>query len=88
MFYDSGIAVLRLIQKLAYLITILASRRDLTSRCLIFPAESIGNTTSTIPAFLDPDLKKEELLYGVSFASAASGYDDLTANLTVNDYSI
>ncbi|KAK1275843.1 GDSL esterase/lipase [Acorus gramineus] len=36
----------------------------------------------SIPAFLDPNLKPEELRHGVSFASAASGYDDLTANLT------
>lgn len=28
-------------------------------------------------------LNKEELLHGVSFASAATGYDDLTANFTV-----
>ncbi|KAK9267834.1 hypothetical protein L1049_010270 [Liquidambar formosana] len=28
-------------------------------------------------------MKKADLLYGVSFASAGSGYDDLTANLSV-----
>ncbi|KAF6155946.1 hypothetical protein GIB67_039277 [Kingdonia uniflora] len=46
-----------------------------------FIAEAIGYT-KIIPGFLDPHLKKENLLHGVSFASAASGYDDLTANLT------
>ncbi|KAK9267168.1 hypothetical protein L1049_009588 [Liquidambar formosana] len=46
-----------------------------------FIAESIGYTSS-IPGFLDPNVKKADLLYGVSFASAGSGYDDLTANLS------
>ncbi|KAL5710720.1 hypothetical protein ACHQM5_021250 [Ranunculus cassubicifolius] len=46
-----------------------------------FTAESLGIKT-VVPAFLDPKLKKEDLLTGVSFASSASGYDDLTANLT------
>ncbi|KAG9442748.1 hypothetical protein H6P81_018602 [Aristolochia fimbriata] len=32
-----------------------------------------------LPAYLDPQLKPEDLLTGVSFASAGSGYDDLTA---------
>ncbi|KAK6917649.1 GDSL lipase/esterase [Dillenia turbinata] len=35
-----------------------------------------------IPGFLDPTLKKEDLVHGASFASASSGYDDLTANLS------
>lgn len=47
------------------------------------PAEAIGYT-KVIPAFLDPNLKATDLLYGVSFASADSGYDDLTANLSVS----
>ncbi|XP_061978138.1 GDSL esterase/lipase At5g45950 [Populus nigra] len=46
-----------------------------------FIAEAIGYT-KVIPAFLDPNLKPTDLLHGVSFASAASGYDDLTANLS------
>lgn len=46
-----------------------------------FIAEGIGYT-KVIPAFLDPNIKPTELLHGVSFASAASGYDDLTANLS------
>ncbi|KAF5200557.1 GDSL esterase/lipase [Thalictrum thalictroides] len=44
-------------------------------------AESLG-IKMMIPAFLDPKLKKEDLLTGVSFASSASGYDNLTAQLT------
>lgn len=47
------------------------------------PAEVVGYT-KTIPAFLDPNLKSADLPRGVSFASAASGYDDLTANFSVN----
>ncbi|KAJ6767020.1 GDSL ESTERASE/LIPASE [Salix purpurea] len=46
-----------------------------------FIAEALGYT-KIIPAFLDPNLKPADLLHGVSFASAASGYDDLTANLS------
>ncbi|KAF6175707.1 hypothetical protein GIB67_022709 [Kingdonia uniflora] len=46
-----------------------------------FIAEAIG-FTKIIPGFLDLHLKKENLLHGVSFAFAASGYDELTANLT------
>ncbi|KAF9588126.1 hypothetical protein IFM89_007602, partial [Coptis chinensis] len=42
-------------------------------------AEALGIKSSLIPAFLDPNLKKEDLLTGVSFASSASGYDNLTA---------
>ncbi|KAF6145692.1 hypothetical protein GIB67_028913 [Kingdonia uniflora] len=39
--------------------------------------------TKIIPGFLDPHLKKGNLMHGVSFAFVASGYNDLTANLTV-----
>uniref|UniRef100_A0A2P2NIG1 GDSL-motif lipase/hydrolase family protein n=1 Tax=Rhizophora mucronata TaxID=61149 RepID=A0A2P2NIG1_RHIMU len=46
-----------------------------------FIAEALG-FTKAIPAFLDSNLKAADLLHGVSFASAASGYDDLTANLS------
>ncbi|KDP21040.1 hypothetical protein JCGZ_21511 [Jatropha curcas] len=46
-----------------------------------FIAEAIGYTRA-IPAFLDANIKPTDLLHGVSFASAASGYDDLTANLS------
>lgn len=37
----------------------------------------------TVPAFLDRNLKTIDLFHGVSFASASSGYDDLTANFSV-----
>ncbi|KAK4759165.1 hypothetical protein SAY87_022296 [Trapa incisa] len=46
-----------------------------------FIGEAIGYT-KVIPGFLDPALKKADLPHGVSFASAASGYDDFTANLS------
>lgn len=35
-----------------------------------------------IKAYLDRNLKQEDLLHGVSFASGGSGYDDFTANIT------
>ncbi|XP_008784445.2 GDSL esterase/lipase At5g45950 [Phoenix dactylifera] len=43
-----------------------------------FIAEAFGISKS-IPAFLDPNLSLEQLQYGVSFASASSGYDEFTA---------
>ncbi|KAK3207040.1 hypothetical protein Dsin_021086 [Dipteronia sinensis] len=46
-----------------------------------FIAEGFG-FKNVIPAFLDPKINNEDLLHGVSFASAGSGYDDLTANLS------
>ncbi|KAL5995675.1 hypothetical protein ACLOJK_025743 [Asimina triloba] len=42
-----------------------------------------------LPAYTDPDLTTQELLTGVSFGSAGTGYDDLTAHivsvLSMND---
>ncbi|XP_068654240.1 GDSL esterase/lipase At5g45950 [Aristolochia californica] len=38
--------------------------------------------TKVIPGFLGQNLTREGLINGASFASAASGYDDLTANLS------
>ena len=48
----------------------------------LFAAEklSIGGS---IPGFLDPKLKPGQLVTGVSFASAGSGYDDATAKRSV-----
>lgn len=46
-----------------------------------FIAEALGYK-KIIRGFLDPHLNKIDMLHGVSFASAASGYDDLTANLS------
>lgn len=36
-----------------------------------------------LPAYLDPNLKTEDLLTGVSFASGATGYDPLTPKIAV-----
>ncbi|EOA15073.1 hypothetical protein CARUB_v10028437mg [Capsella rubella] len=43
-------------------------------------AERLG-IAKTIPAYLNPKLKNEDLLKGVNFASGGSGYDPLTAKL-------
>lgn len=45
-------------------------------------AEALG-LKDLVPAYLDPALQPAELLTGVSFASGASGYDPLTAELSV-----
>lgn len=52
--------------------------------CLIIymAAERLG-IAETIPAYLNPKLKNEDLLKGVNFASGGSGYDPLTAKLVV-----
>ncbi|RDY01690.1 GDSL esterase/lipase [Mucuna pruriens] len=46
-----------------------------------FVAEALGYR-KVIPPFLDPNLKAEDLPYGVSFASAATGFDDYTAEVS------
>ncbi|KAL3519913.1 hypothetical protein ACH5RR_018062 [Cinchona calisaya] len=46
-----------------------------------FIADALGYK-KIIRGFLDPHLNKLDMLHGVSFASAGSGYDDLTANLS------
>ncbi|KAJ4883876.1 GDSL esterase/lipase EXL3 [Raphanus sativus] len=43
-------------------------------------AEELG-IKSVVPAYLDPSLKTEDILTGVSFASGGSGYDPLTPKL-------
>ncbi|VVB08322.1 unnamed protein product [Arabis nemorensis] len=43
-------------------------------------AERLG-IAKTIPAYLDPNLKDEDLLKGINFASGGSGYDPLTAKI-------
>ncbi|CAN6563386.1 unnamed protein product [Malus baccata var. baccata] len=45
-------------------------------------AESVG-VKNILPAYLDPNLKIEDLLTGVSFASGGSGYDPLTPQISV-----
>lgn len=37
-----------------------------------------------VPPYLDPNLSTEELLTGVSFASAGSGFDPLTPTISVS----
>ncbi|EYU38777.1 hypothetical protein ABFS82_03G072800 [Erythranthe guttata] len=44
-------------------------------------AEELGIKT-ILPPFLDPSLQDQDLLTGVSFASASTGYDPLTARLS------
>ncbi|EOY28110.1 hypothetical protein QUC31_012843 [Theobroma cacao] len=46
-----------------------------------FIAEALGYTKAIRP-FLNKRLRPIDILHGVSFASAASGYDELTANLS------
>ncbi|KAE8707561.1 GDSL esterase/lipase [Hibiscus syriacus] len=46
-----------------------------------FIAEALGYTKAIRP-FLHKRLRPVDILHGVSFASAASGYDELTANLS------
>ena len=53
----------------------------------LFAAEELG-IKSVVPAYLDPNLKTEDLLTGVSFASGGSGYDPLTPKLVVILYII
>ncbi|WZZ13575.1 hypothetical protein YC2023_106664 [Brassica napus] len=43
-------------------------------------AEKLG-LTKTLPAYMSPDLKPEDLLQGVTFASGGTGYDPLTAKM-------
>ncbi|CAH2067493.1 unnamed protein product [Thlaspi arvense] len=43
-------------------------------------AEEVG-IKSVVPAYLDPNVKSEDLLTGVSFASGGSGYDPITPKL-------
>ena len=45
-------------------------------------AEALG-LKETVPPYLDPALSNQDIVTGVSFASAGSGYDNLTASLTV-----
>lgn len=47
-----------------------------------FSAQELG-VKDLLPAYLDPNLKTEDLLTGVSFASGGSGYDPLTPKIVV-----
>lgn len=51
---------------------------------------SIGSyigVKENVPAYLDPNLGIEELMSGVSFASAGSGFDPLTPTIGVSNQS-
>ena len=45
-------------------------------------AEKLG-LVKTLPAYMNPYLKPEDLLKGVTFASGGTGYDPLTAKIMV-----
>uniref|UniRef100_A0A7C8YMJ6 Triacylglycerol lipase n=1 Tax=Opuntia streptacantha TaxID=393608 RepID=A0A7C8YMJ6_OPUST len=48
------------------------------------PTDLLAETLSIkeyVPAYLDPNLRPEDLLSGVSFASGACGYDPLTSKV-------
>ncbi|KAJ0080926.1 hypothetical protein Patl1_10613 [Pistacia atlantica] len=47
-------------------------------------AASYAGIKESVPPYLDPTLSMEELITGVSFASAASGLDPLTARINVS----
>ncbi|BAT90160.1 hypothetical protein VIGAN_06134700 [Vigna angularis var. angularis] len=47
-----------------------------------FIAEKL-HLKNLLPPYLDPNLKREDLLTGVSFASGSSGYDPLTSKLAL-----
>jgi hypothetical protein len=49
----------------------------------LYAAEALGFKTYA-PAYLSPEASGKNLLIGVNFASAASGYDDKTAFLNVS----
>lgn len=53
---------------------------------LCISAEELG-IKGLIPAYLDPNLKDEDLKTGVSFASGGCGYDPLTGSAFVSSYS-
>ncbi|KAL5151123.1 GDSL esterase/lipase [Glycine soja] len=45
-------------------------------------ASYVGLKKDVLPPYLDPNLRIEELMTGVSFASAGSGFDPLTPSMT------
>lgn len=48
----------------------------------LYTASYVG-LKELLPPYLDPNLSDEELMTGVSFASAGSGFDPLTPTLSV-----
>lgn len=51
----------------------------------LIPAEELG-IKSTVPAYLNSNLTKDDLATGVSFASGGAGYDPLTSKIVVRTY--
>ena len=49
---------------------------------IVFIAEELG-IKPTIPAYRDPNLRQEDLLTGVTFASGGAGYVPLTTQIAV-----
>lgn len=49
----------------------------------MFAAKYVG-VKDYVPPYLDPNLSKEDFLTGVSFASAGSGFDPLTPQISVS----
>lgn len=50
---------------------------------VLLDAASYVGIKEYVPPYLDPTLSIEELMTGVSFASAGSGFDPLTPQLSV-----
>lgn len=57
-----------------------------TNKVIPFEADTLGFTTYP-PAYLSPQASGKNLLIGANFASAASGFDDKTAFLSVKSSS-
>jgi len=55
---------------------------DVLHICFDCTASYLG-LKELVPPYLDPNLSDEELMTGVSFASAGSGFDPLTPTLGV-----
>jgi hypothetical protein len=51
---------------------------------LLYAASRLG-LKDLVPAYLGTDLTDDDLLSGVSFASAGTGYDPLTSTLVVHN---
>jgi len=54
-------------------------------KSLLQIAASYAGLKEFVPAYLDTTLNVAELMTGVSFASAGSGYDPLTPRLSVTN---
>lgn len=61
-----------------------SSDNDTWVFCLICVSASYMGIKEFVPPYLDPSLSIKEMMTGVSFASAGSGFDPLTSGLSVN----